>query len=293
MYVRRNTPIKARRRLTSTATLHRGEIDELSSHAVREWPIYDQDVICQRYNRIAALIPFFEYALFMPSGLRKRAVDQLNLRQGDRVLEVGCGTGRNFPFLRDAVGSAGRIYGVDLSVGMLRRARKLCQRRQWTNFVLIEADAAHYVGQELFDGVLFSFSYNVMPHHRSVLRQVWKQLRPGSRLVIVDARLPRGLFGKLIRPFATWLMKQTLLGNPRIRPWQYHAALVDDFQMVDFRFGSYYICCGTKPELSLADRRLLPASRRSRTNHRSPSQRRRRKLDKLKTASGQRNRYCG
>jgi hypothetical protein len=39
-----------------------------------------------------------------------------------------------------------------------------------------------------------------------------------------------------------------LLGNPLIRPWQYHAALVDDFQMEDFRFGSYYICCGTKPE---------------------------------------------
>jgi SAM-dependent methyltransferase len=71
-------------------------------------------------NRIAALIPFFEYAFFIPSGLRKRAVDQLKLRKGDRVLEVGCGTGRNFPFPRDAVGSKGRIYGVDLSEGMLR-----------------------------------------------------------------------------------------------------------------------------------------------------------------------------
>jgi SAM-dependent methyltransferase len=276
-----------------SALLGRGEIDELSREVDREWPIHDHDIICQRYNRIAAFIPFFEYAFFMPSGLRKRAVDQLNLRQGDRVLEVGCGTGRNFPFLRDAVGSAGRIYGVDLSEGMLRRARKLCQRHQWTNFVLIEADAANYATQELFDGVLFSFSYNVMPHHRSVLRQVWKQLRPGGRLVILDARLPPGLIGKLIRPFATWLMKQTLLGNPLIRPWQYHAALVDDFQLEDFRFGSYYICCGTRPELSLADRHLLPALRRSRTNHRSPSHRRRRKPDKLKTASGQRNRYCG
>jgi len=77
---------------------------------------------------------------------------------------------------------------------MLRRARKLCHRRQWTNFVLIEADAADYVSQELFDGALFSFSYNTMPNHRSVLHQVWNQLRPGGRLVVVDAKLPKGFF---------------------------------------------------------------------------------------------------
>src|SRR5262249_14913351 len=157
-----------------------------------------------------------------------RAVDQLKLRRGDRVLEVACGTGRNFPLLRDGVGPEGRIYGVDLSEGMLRRARKLFHPRQWAKFRLIEAAAADYASRELVDGVLFSFSYNVMPHHRSVLRQVWKQLRPGGRLVIMDARLPPGLFGKLVRPFANWLMKRTLLGNPIIRPWQYHAALVDD-----------------------------------------------------------------
>ena len=238
--------------------LDRPEIDELLREPICEWPIHNHDLICQRYNRIAVFIPFFEYVLFMPSGLRKRAVDQLKLRRGDQVLEVGCGTGRNFPFLRDAVGAEGRIYGVDLSEGMLRRARKLCLRRQWTNFVLIEADAADYASEEQFDGVLFSFSYNVMPHHRSILRQAWKQLRPGGRLVIMDARLPPGLLGKLIRPFATCLMKQTLLGNPLIRPWQYHAALVDDFQMQDFRFSSYYVCCGTKPEHDPNNRDLLP-----------------------------------
>ena len=114
------------------------EIDELQSKAVREWPICGHDIIGQRYDRIAAFIPIFEWAFFMPSDLRKRAVDQLKLRLGDRVLEVGCGTGRNFPYLRDAVGLEGRIYGVDLSKEMLRGARKLYHRRQWTNVVLIQ-----------------------------------------------------------------------------------------------------------------------------------------------------------
>ena len=276
-----------------SAFLDRREIDELSSQAVRQWPICNHDVIRQRYDRIAAFIPIFEWAFFIPSGLRKRAVGQLKLRRGDRVLEVGCGTGRNFTYLREAVGPEGRIYGVDLSKGMLRRARKLCHRRQWTNVVLIEADAANYASQELFDGVVFSFSYNVMPHHRSVLRQVWKQLRPGGRLVIVDARLPPGFFGKLIRPFATWLMKHTLLGNPLIRPWQYHAALVDDFHMEDFRFSSYYICCGTKPGWCLTNPDLSRTSGRAHTHPRSLSHRSGRRPDKLKTALSKRKRHHG
>src|SRR5262249_13596785 len=87
-----------------SAFLDRREIDGLSNQAVRQWSICDHDIICQRYDRIAAFIPMFEWAFFMPSGLRKRAVGQLKLRRGDRVLEVGCGTGRNFPYLREAVG---------------------------------------------------------------------------------------------------------------------------------------------------------------------------------------------
>src|SRR5262245_3024238 len=104
---------------------------------------------------------------------------------------------------------------------------------------------------------------------------------------------PPGLLGKLIRPFATWLMKQTLLGNPLIRPWQYHAALVDDFQMEDFRFSSYYICCGTKPGRSLTNPDLSRTSGRAHTHPRSLSHRSGRRPDKLKTAMSKRKQYHG
>jgi hypothetical protein len=115
-------------RSSSPAFVGGDPIDKPPSEWVRDWPVYERDLICQRYDRIAVLIPFFDWALFMPAGLSKRAVDRLNLRCGDRVLEVGCGTGRNFPFLRQALGPEGSIYGVDLSAGMLREARKLCHR---------------------------------------------------------------------------------------------------------------------------------------------------------------------
>jgi demethylmenaquinone methyltransferase/2-methoxy-6-polyprenyl-1,4-benzoquinol methylase len=213
-----------------------------------EWVDCDRGFIVERYDRIARLIPFFEWLFFLPAGLRRSAVKRLDLGFGGRVLEIGCGTGRNLPFLRAAVGPTGRVYGVDLSAGMLERAERLCRRNGWTNIDLVRHDAVDYVTPEPLDAVLFSLSFNTMPHHREVLRHAWAQLRPGGRMVIMDAKLPPGRGGRLIAPFSVWLMKQTVLGNPFIRPWEHLAPLADDFEMQEFLFGSYYICRGLKPE---------------------------------------------
>jgi ubiquinone/menaquinone biosynthesis C-methylase UbiE len=216
-----------------------------------QWVDYDPNFVRQRYDRLADIIPLFDWLFFIPAGLRKHAVDRLSLKHGDCVLDVGCGTGRNFLFLHEAIGPTGRIYGVDLSAGMLRNARKLRNRHHWTNIHLTEGDAADYVAPEPLDGVLFSLSYNTMPHHLTVLGRIWKQLRPGGRLVIMDSKLPPGLGGKLLLPFSLWMMRHTLLGNPYIRPWEHHAELVDDFEMEEFLFASYYVCRGVKPVKSL------------------------------------------
>jgi ubiquinone/menaquinone biosynthesis C-methylase UbiE len=233
-----------------------------------QWVDYDPNFVRQRYDRLADIIALFDWLFCIPPGLRKLAVDRLNLKSGDCVLEVGCGSGRNFPFLRDAVGSTGRIYGVDLSPGMLGRARKLRDRHHWANIHLSEGDAINYAAPEPVDGVLFSFAYNTMPHHLTVLHRMWKQLRPGGRLVIVDSKLPPGLGGELLLPFSLWLMRHTLLGNPYIRPWEHHAELVDNFEMEEFLFASYYVCRGVKPI-------------KSRLRVRAPSQRRNARRDAL------------
>ncbi len=89
-----------------------------------------------------------------------------------------------------------------------------------SNIELTECDAAEYAAPEPLDAMLFSLSFNTMPHHRTVLRHVWNQLRPGGRLVIMDAKVPPGRGGRFILPFSLWLMKHTMLGNPLIHPWE-------------------------------------------------------------------------
>jgi ubiquinone/menaquinone biosynthesis C-methylase UbiE len=211
-----------------------------------QWIDQDRDAVTRRYDRIASLIPLFEWLLFQPAGFRKQAVARLDLKAGDHVLEIGCGTGRNLPYLHEAVGPQGRVYGVDISPGMLARARALCDRRYWSNVELSETDAADYVPPQLLDGVIFGLSYNTMPHHLAVLRHAWNLLRRGGRLVIMDAKLPSGPAGKLVLPFGLWLMKRTLLGNPLIHPWEDLARLTNKVEMEELMFGSYYICRATR-----------------------------------------------
>jgi len=211
-----------------------------------QWVDCERAFIAQRYDRIAGLIGLFDWLFFFPPHLRRRAAQRLALEPGQRVLEIGCGTGRNFPFLREAVGATGKVYGVDLSAGMLRRARELCEREGWDNLELTQCDAAEYISPEPLDGIIFGLSYNTMPHHLTVLRHAWKQLRPGGRLLIMDGKLPPGLGGKLVLPFGLWLMKHTMLGNPFIKPWNDLAAIAEGFEMEEFLFGSWYLCWGTK-----------------------------------------------
>ena len=82
----------------------------------------------------------------------------MRLHAGERALEIGCGTGIALAYLSDTVGPGGRVYGVDLSPGMLQRARTRCTSECRRNVALYECDAADFVAPEPLDGVLFCLS---------------------------------------------------------------------------------------------------------------------------------------
>ena len=110
------------------------------------WIEYDTQFVRRRYNKLAPIYVAFEYVFMLPPGIRGRTVRTLDLKTGDRVLEVGCGTGRNLSRLVEAVGNSGQVYGVDLSEGMLARAKALTARHKWQNVTLLHEDAAEAGG---------------------------------------------------------------------------------------------------------------------------------------------------
>lgn len=100
---------------------------------------------------------------------RRLGIAELQLQPGARVLDVGCGTGLNFPLLLDAVGPSGALVGVDASGSMLSRARARRETGGWSNVTLVEADAAlldaalsRSTASGLFDAALLSYSLSII-----------------------------------------------------------------------------------------------------------------------------------
>src|SRR6201989_1322597 len=68
---------------------------------------------------------------------RRQAVQALDLRPGDSVIDIACGTGLNFPLIEEAIGPDGRIIGVDLTDAMLARAQDRIATNAWSNIRLV------------------------------------------------------------------------------------------------------------------------------------------------------------
>jgi ubiquinone/menaquinone biosynthesis C-methylase UbiE len=134
------------------------------------------------------------------SSIRRRGVEHLNLGEGDTVVELGCGTGANFPYLREEVGGEGKIIGVDPAKGMLEKARKKKEKNNWKNVELVQKSAENVDIEEELDAVLTSFSICVIGNPPEVIEQWSEKLEKGrfANMIISrsekDTLLPVNLF---------------------------------------------------------------------------------------------------
>jgi ubiquinone/menaquinone biosynthesis C-methylase UbiE len=197
--------------------------------------------VVARYDRLAHWYRYLEFTVLLAPGFRRRAITGIRLKPGEKVLEVGCGTGRNLALLHEAVGPSGCVIGVDASPGMLAESAQTVSQQGWANVRLIEADAATLALDEQVDAAYFSLSYSVMPDRPAVLAAAWRAVRPGGRLVIMDAGLPDNRLGRILGPFAE-AIATTFPGDPYSEPWRDLERLSTPVRSERFRFGIYFVC---------------------------------------------------
>jgi demethylmenaquinone methyltransferase/2-methoxy-6-polyprenyl-1,4-benzoquinol methylase len=183
---------------------------------------------------------------------RRAAVRALGLHAGDRVIDIACGTGLNFPLIEEAIGPGGRIVGVDLTDAMLARAQDRIAANGWRNVSLVQADAAGFCFPAEVDAILSTYALSQVPECAQVIAHGAAALAGGGRWVVLDLKVPDNtpewlarLGTAVVRRFASvdeWVTR---------RPWEViraamHAELADP-AWIELCFGTAFLAAGSGP----------------------------------------------
>jgi len=204
------------------------------------------------YDLAVRLFDIFAWFGFNISGWRKQAVSELGLKAGDTVVDIGCGTGLNFPLLHRAVGPQGMIIGVDLSDAMLTQARHTAEANHWANVQLVCADASQFEFPPRVNAVLSTYTLTLVPDPERVVSNATAALTPGGRLVVLDMAWPRHcpLWWRHVLFFLrSYGVTAEVL---RRRPWEtVQKAMEERLRVVSgrqFWFGFFYLASGAAPD---------------------------------------------
>ncbi|ERN42924.1 methylase involved in ubiquinone/menaquinone biosynthesis [Rubidibacter lacunae KORDI 51-2] len=110
----------------------------------------------------------------------ERVLDAAQIRSGDRVLDVACGTGVLARSALERVGSSGSVSGIDPGLGMLQVAERLAPTVEWRQG---SAESLAYANQS-FDAVVSQFGLMFFADRHKALQEMLRVLTPGGRLAV-------------------------------------------------------------------------------------------------------------
>jgi len=142
----------------------------------------DINAIEKAYRRYAPRYDFYFGALFQPG--RKAVIQKMQCRPGERILEVGVGTGLSFPlYPRDV-----RVVGIDISQDMLLRARTRIRREHLNHVIgLTRTDAERLCFADAsFDKVVALYVASVVPSPARLVEEMRRVCKPDGEIFIVN-----------------------------------------------------------------------------------------------------------
>ncbi len=149
----------------------------------------------ESYDRLS---PFYDFISGnFEDKYRTIALKRLNIQKGESVLEIGFGTGHSLKQLVDAVGENGKVYGIDISSGMVAVSRRRLEKAGlWDNVELTCDDALQMpYAENQFDAVFLSFVLELFdtPEIPKLLAEIMRVLRPNGRLGVISMSKEVGL----------------------------------------------------------------------------------------------------
>jgi len=193
------------------------------------------------------------YDIFSPKwyyhNARNYAIQQLQLKPGQTVLNLPCGTGQNFEYFQNYLKGTGLVIGIDLSEGMLEKAKEKKEGNDWQNIQIYQGDATQINTNWIekngttpvkVDAILCDLGLSGFPNWKIVVDNMLELIKPNGILVIMDWYIPTPtLRGKFIK----WIG-----GGEVNRPiYQYLETKVADFSVdTSFNRGGVFVATGIK-----------------------------------------------
>ena len=204
----------------------------------------------KRYDSVVKIFDLFSSMGFDIPAWREAAIQDLHLKPGDTVIDMGCGTGLTFPSLYQKVGPTGRIIGIDISADMLDQAQELISENGWTNVQLTAIDISQYEFPVQADGILSAFALILVPNTSQVVSQACQALKPRGRISILDMAWPenwsihwRHVFFWL-KPFG--VTEDTLRQKPWKAVWNEIELNLEEVALKRFWFKMMYFISGVR-----------------------------------------------
>src|SRR6476661_2434499 len=167
------------------------------------------------YDKLAIVYDFTFGPTLHPG--RLQAIERMDIQPGERVLEVGVGTGINLSLYPKNCS----VIGIDFSESMLEIARERAARKDIRNVRLLQMDAADLkFADNSFDIVYAPYVISVVPDPVKVAHDMRRVCRPGGRMSVLkhflspNARLKRS--GRRISPFTVHIGLKAGLGLPAV-----------------------------------------------------------------------------
>jgi demethylmenaquinone methyltransferase/2-methoxy-6-polyprenyl-1,4-benzoquinol methylase len=202
-----------------------------------------------RYSQLLAPLvrPFPDFDVPFISPFRRNAIRRLALRPGDRVLDVGCGSGGSFRYLLDAVGPQGEVVGIELSPTIAALAKRRVEKNNWRNAAVIEAPAQTARLDGKFDAAIM-FGANELFTSKEVLDNVFAHLKYDARVVVMGAKLVEGGALKGFNPLYRMMTSKLMLpSTPALnsKPFELLQHRMREFQIEELAGGFLFLVWGT------------------------------------------------
>ncbi len=127
------------------------------------------------------------------------------IEKGSTVLDIGCGAGFDLIVASGLVGEQGKVFGVDLTEGMVARARENLAAMQIKNQEVYQVSSEQLpFADDTFEVVISNGVINLSPDKPYLFSEIYRVLKSGGRLQFADIILERELPADLVTSVESW-----------------------------------------------------------------------------------------